>query len=83
MIEKLMTLLVGILLALAGWSLQRTFSLSTTQAVLEDKVERLEFEVRVQDEKLAEMADSDEEIMEQHEQLFKKLEQSNTGYSYN
>jgi hypothetical protein len=83
MIEKLMTLLVGILLALAGWSLQRTFSLSTTQAVLEDKVERLEFEVRVQDEKLAEMADSDEEIMEQHEKLFKKLEQGNTGYNYN
>jgi hypothetical protein len=83
MIEKLMTLLVGILLALAGWSLQRTFSLSTTQAVLEDKVERLEFEVRVQDEKLAEMADSDEEIMEQHEELFKKLQQGNTGYSYN
>ena len=78
-----MTLLVGISLALAGWSLQRTFSLSTTQAVLEDKVERLEFEVRVQDEKLAEMADSDEEIMEQHEKLFKKLEQGNTGYNYN
>ena len=82
-----MTLLVGILLALAGWSLQRTFSLSTTQAVLEDKVERLEFEVRVQDEKLAEMADSDEEIMEQHEQLFKALERGgntpSTGYGYN
>ena len=29
------------------------------------------------------MMDSDEEIMEQHELLFKKLEQSNTGYSYN
>ena len=45
MIEKLMTLLVGIILTLAGWSLQRTFSLSTTQAVLEDKVERLEFDL--------------------------------------
>ena len=29
------------------------------------------------------MMDSDEEIMEQHEELFKKLEQSNTGYNYN
>ena len=29
------------------------------------------------------MMDSDEEIMEQHEQLFKKLEQGSTGYSYN
>ena len=85
MIEKLMTLLVGILLALAGWSLQRTFSLSTTQAVLEDKVERLEFEVRNTEEKMAEMFDIDEEIMEQHKKLFKVLEdnQPSTGYSYN
>ena len=29
------------------------------------------------------MMDSDEDIMKQHEQLFKKLEQGNTGYSYN
>ena len=29
------------------------------------------------------MMDSDEEIMEQHELLFKKLEQGNTGYNYN
>ena len=29
------------------------------------------------------MIDSDEEIMKQHEDLFKKLEQSNTGYNYN
>ena len=42
MIEKLMTMLVGILLALAGWSLSRTFELSTIQAVHEDKVHKLE-----------------------------------------
>ena len=42
MIEKLMTLLVGILLALAGWTLTRTFDLSTTQAVQLDKVDKLE-----------------------------------------
>ena len=83
MIEKLMTLLVGILLALAGWTLTRTFELSTNQAVLEDKVERLEMQIRLIDEKLDEMADSDEEIMEQHEKLFEKLERGNTGYSYN
>ena len=83
MIEKLMTLLVGILLALAGWTLTRTFELSTSQAVLLDKVERLEVQSRLLEEKLSEMADSDEEIMKQHEDLFKKLEQSNTGYSYN
>tara|TARA_R100001163_G_scaffold51837_1_gene39212 strand:- start:322 stop:573 length:252 start_codon:yes stop_codon:yes gene_type:complete len=83
MIEKLMTMLVGILLALAGWSLSRTFELSTGQAVLLDKVERLEMQSRLLEDKLAEMADSDEEIMEQHEKLFEKLERGNTGYSYN
>ena len=82
MIEKLMTMLVGILLALAGWSLSRTFELSTGQAVLLDKVERLEMQSRLLEDKLSEMADSDEEIMEQHEKLFEKLNQSNTGYSY-
>jgi hypothetical protein len=29
------------------------------------------------------MMDSDKEIMEQHKELFKKLEQGSTGYSYN
>ena len=84
MIEKLMTMLVGILLALAGWSLQRTFSLSTTQAVLEDKVERLEFEVRNTEEKISEMVDKDEEIIEQHKKLFEVLgsNQPTTGYNY-
>jgi hypothetical protein len=81
--EKLMTMLVGILLALAGWSLSRTFELSTGQAVLLDKVDRLEMQSRLLEEKLSEMADSDEEIMEQHEKLFEKLQQGNTGYSYN
>ena len=92
MIEKLMTLLVGILLALAGWTLTRTFDLSTNQAVqldkvskLEKQVEQLEFEVRMIDEKMEEMFNMDEEIMEQHKKLFEKLEQGNTssGYSYN
>ena len=83
MIEKLMTLLVGILLALAGWTLTRTFELSTNQAVLEDKVERLEMQVRLIDEKMDEMFDMDEEIMDQHKKLFEKLERGNTGYNYN
>ena len=85
MIEKLMTLLVGILLALAGWSLQRTFSLSTTQAVLEDKVERLEFDLTNAEEKIDKMMDSDEEIMDQHKKLFEALDnnQPTTGYNYN
>ena len=86
MIEKLMTLLVGILLALAGWTLTRTFDLSTNQAVHDNKIEQLEVQLRLTEEKLAEMADSDEEIMEQHEQLFKALERggnTSSGYSYN
>ena len=83
MMEKILTLLVGLLIALGGWSLSRTFELSTSQAVLEDKVERLEMQVRLMDEKMDEMFDMDEEIMEQHKQLFKKLEQSNTGCNYN
>jgi len=83
MIEKLMTLLVGILLALAGWTLTRTFDLSTTQAVLENQVDQLEFNVQMLDEKMDKMVDSDEEIMDQHKKLFEKLESGNTGYNYN
>ena len=83
MIEKLMTLLVGILLALAGWTLTRTFDLSTNQAVQLDKVSKLERHVEKLQDKLEDMQDSDKEIIKQHEKLFKKLEQGNTGYSYN
>ena len=83
MIEKLMTLLVGILLTLAGWSLSRTFQLSTIQAVHEDKVERLEKHVDKLQAHIENMMKSDEEIMDQHKKLFEKLDQSNTGYNYN
>ena len=83
MMDKILTLLVGLLIALGGWSLSRTFELSTGQVVLEDKVERLEMQLNLIDQKMDEMFDMDEEIMDQHEKLFKKLEQSNTGYSYN
>ena len=83
MIEKLMTMLVGILLALAGWSLSRTFELSTFQAVHNNQIDKLERKVEKLEDKMDRMMDSDEEIMEQHEELFKKLEQSNSGYNYN
>jgi len=83
MIEKLMTLLVGILLTLAGWSLSRTFQLSTIQAVHEDKVQKLEKHVEKLQTKMEDMLDKDEEIMDQHKKLFEKLESGNTGYSYN
>jgi hypothetical protein len=83
--EKVLTLLVGLLIALGGWSLSRTFELSTTQAVLENQIDQLEFRVQMLDEKMDKMMDSDEEIFKQHEQLFKKLQEGNTssGYSYN
>ena len=84
MIEKLMTMLVGILLALAGWSLSRTFELSTIQAVQEDKVQKLERQVIKLEDKMDKMMDSDEEIMEQHKKLFQALDsnQPTTGYNY-
>ena len=83
MMEKILTLLVGLLIALGGWSLSRTFDLSTTQAVLENQVDQLEFNVQMLEEKMDKMMDSDEEIMDQHKKLFEKLESGNTGYSYN
>jgi len=83
-IEKLMTLLVGILLTLAGWSLSRTFQLSTIQAVHEDKVERLEKHVDKLQVHIENMMKSDEEIIEQHKKLFEALENNEApSGSYN
>ena len=84
MADKLMTLLVGLLIALGGWSLSRTFELSTIQAVHEDKVDKLERHVERLNMKMDQIMDSDEEIMDQHKKLFEKLEQgNNTSGSYN
>ena len=85
MADKLMTLLVGLLIALGGWSLSRTFELSTIQAVHEDKVDKLERHVEKLQMHIENMMKSDEEIMDQHKKLFEALEGSNTpsGYSYN
>ena len=79
-----MTLLVGILLALAGWSLSRTFELSTIQAVHEDKVQRIQQQVLILEAQVDKMMDSDEEIMDQHKKLFEALDnnQPTTGYNY-
>ena len=85
MADKLMTLLVGLLIALGGWSLSRTFELSTIQAVHEDKVQVLREQVLKLEDQMDKMIDSDEEIMDQHKKLFKILEKEDTpsGYSYN
>ena len=79
-----MTLLVGLLLALGGWSLSRTFELSTIQAVHEDKVDKLERHVDKLQNQIEKMMDSDEEIMDQHKKLFQVLENNESpSGSYN
>jgi hypothetical protein len=86
MMDKIITLLIGIMLAVSGWVLTQTFSLSTNQAVQVDKVDKLERQVEKLQDKMAAMMDKDEEIMEQHKDLFKILEKGDTpttGYSYN
>ena len=71
MIEKLMTLLVGILLALAGWTLTRTFDLSTNQSVLIKQVDKLERQVEKLEDQMDDMQDSDKEIMDQQKNYLK------------
>ena len=85
MMDKIITLLIGIMLAVSGWVLTQTFSLSTNQAVQVDKVQKLERQVEKLQDKMATMMDKDEEIMQQHKDLFKILEKGDTpsGYSYN
>jgi len=86
MLDKIMTLLVGLLIALGGWSLSRTFELSTVQAVQEDKVNRLEGHVDKLQNHIENMMKSDEEIMDQHKKLFEALAEGgstpSTGYNY-
>ena len=85
MTDKILPMLIGLLIALGGWSLSRTFELSTIQAVHEDKVDKLERHVDKLQSKIEQMMDSDEDIMEQHKKLFQILEKEETpsGYSYN
>ena len=84
MIDKLVPLLIGVMLAVSGWVLTQTFSLSTNQAVQVDKVNKLEMHVEKLQTKMEDMMDKDEEIMEQHKNLFKALDKgNNTTGSYN
>ena len=78
-------LLLGLLIALGGWTMTQTFSLSTTQAVLDDKVDKLERITERMREQMDEMLNVDEEIMEQHDDLFKQILNSSSGggTSYN
>ena len=78
--------MVGLLIALGGWSLSRTFELSTQQAIQIEKVDKLERHVEKLTDKIDIMKDKEEEIIEQHKKLFEVLdnrEDTPRGYSYN
>ena len=84
MAYKLMTLLVGLLIALGGWSLSRTFEISTIQAVHEDKVDKLERHVEKLQMHIENMMKNDEKIKDQHKKLFEVLENNESpSGSYN
>ena len=76
-------LLLGLLIAIGGWTMTQTFSLSTTQAVINDKVSKLERATEKLREQMDEMLKVDEEIMEQHENLFDALKTTQPSSSYN
>ena len=82
--DQIVMLLLGLLIALGGWTMTQTFSLSTTQAVHDDKVDKLERIVEKLLEQMDELRDNEKEIMEQHEDLFKQITSSQgSGTSYN
>ena len=81
--DQIVMLLLGLLIALGGWTMTQTFSLSTTQAVHTDKLDKLEREVDKIEELVEDMMRKDEEIMEQHEDLFDALRTGQPSSSYN
>ena len=83
--DQIVMLLLGLLIALGGWTMTQTFSLSTTQAVIDDKVDKLERQVEKLQDQMDDMLKVDEEIMEQHEDLYNQIlgNNNNSGtYSY-
>ena len=84
--DQIVMLLLGLLIALGGWTMTQTFSLSTTQAVLDDKVDKLESQVMKLTDQIDEMKDLDEDIVEQHDRFIRLLESNNSTqpstYSY-
>jgi len=81
--EKVITLLVGLLIALGGWTLTRTFELSTDLVVSQEKVNKLEKQVEKLEDQMDDMMDMDEEIVRQHENLFQQLSSDKKGkYEY-
>jgi len=84
--DQIVMLLLGLLIALGGWTMTQTFSLSTTQAVLDDKVGKLERQVEKLTDEIDGMKDLDEDIVEQHDRFIRLLEGNNSSqpstYSY-
>jgi len=79
--DQIIMLLIGILIALGGRNLTQTFSLSTTQAVIDDKVDKLERLTEKLLDQMDDMKDMDEDIIEQHENLFDQLRNNNDSGS--
>ncbi len=80
-----MSLLVAIVLALGAWSLSRTFTISTDLVVSQEKVNKLEKHVEKLMTQMQDVKDKEKEIMEQHMNIFKLLQQGNSvpkGYQY-
>ena len=77
--DQIVMLLLGLLIALGGWTMTQTFSLSTTQAVLDDKVDKLENQVTKLIEEIDEMKNLDEDIVEQHDRFIRLLESNNSS----
>ncbi len=80
-----MSLLVAIVLALGAWSLSRTFTISTDLVVSQEKVNKLEKHVEKLMTQMQDVKDKEKEIMEQHMDIFKLLQQGNSvpkGYQY-
>jgi hypothetical protein len=44
--DKIITALLAILIALGGWTLSRTFSLSQDMVLIKEKVSRIEHEIQ-------------------------------------
>ena len=81
--DQIVMLLLGLLIALGGWTMTQTFSLSTTQAVLDDKVNKLEREVDKLREQMDDMLKVDEDIMEQHDRFIRLLQDNNNNNNSN
>ena len=87
--DQIVMLLLGLLIALGGWTMTQTFSLSTTQAVIDDKVSKLERATDKLREQMDDMLKVDEDIMEQHDRFIRLLQDnnnnsnnSNSSYNY-